>query len=617
MSDNQSVPGIAEQKATRRRQMGCIWIALAMAGLLLLVTIYVFTLWGASLRVSEETTYITEPLKSDGKRVDYFAAWEQETYPPNIATEENGYRLIVQHLGNAPEAPPHHAAEIRRKLGLPEELEPDMNYQDPEDFWQAYLDSDECDEAMLVRLIDEVPCNDPQGELRDRIYRPWTSQDLPAMEKWLRKNNAAIDIISEAVRKPVFRIPMARTNEDDQLLALLLPELQQTRAFARGLSVRANHRIGTGDIDGAIEDIVACRRLGRQIGPGGSLIHMLVGIACEGIACSIGIAGSLEHLPTKDQLQRLAANLEVLPPPAAVDEAMRFERYTALDIVQDLSMGKVPLNDWETLSQGPSWLVDWNVVAKRINEYYDALPSEDEFTRWAGDWRAIVLVKARSEWVAKAIASIMLPGLEVVDDAFWRRTCVDRLQQITLAMLLYECDHGTLPPAYAVDGNGDRLHSWRVLLLPYLGRQELYDKIRLDEPWNSEHNRQFHKQAVEFYQCPGANLEPGKTTYSVVVGPEMPFEGSQGKQLADFGPKSAKMILVVERSESVCWMDPTSDVPQTEADMGIKGDNVAIGDSHRGGSNFGFRDGVVLFLSDTIDTELFGKLLRGTADTIP
>ena len=67
--------------------------------------------------------------------------------------------------------------------------------------------------------------------------------------------------------------------------------------------------------------------------------------------------------------------------------------------------------------------------------------------------------------------------------AFWeanRRTiCGENVHRITLAMLLYEHEHGTLPPAWTVDADGNPLHSWRVLLLPYLGEQELYAKIRL------------------------------------------------------------------------------------------------------------------------------------------
>lgn len=55
---------------------------------------------GRSYRISKETTYMTEPLKADGKQDDYFAAIQQAAYPANTATDENGYRLIERHLGH-------------------------------------------------------------------------------------------------------------------------------------------------------------------------------------------------------------------------------------------------------------------------------------------------------------------------------------------------------------------------------------------------------------------------------------------------------------------------------------------------------------------------------------
>ncbi len=50
-----------------------------------------------------------------------------------------------------------------------------------------------------------------------------------------------------------------------------------------------------------------------------------------------------------------------------------------------------------------------------------------------------------------------------------RRTqCKNNLKQIGLAFHNYHDDHGVFPPAYTVDENGTRLHSWRTLILPYL-----------------------------------------------------------------------------------------------------------------------------------------------------
>ena len=60
-------------------------------------------------------------------------------------------------------------------------------------------------------------------------------------------------------------------------------------------------------------------------------------------------------------------------------------------------------------------------------------------------------------------------------------------------------------------------------------------------------NRQFHAEDVPFYRCPSDPVaQTGQTTYSVVVGPHMPFEAGEGKRLADFGPHSDDMILLVE-----------------------------------------------------------------------
>lgn len=605
----------------RRRQLGCIAVGLAMLAGLLFVTAYVGFFRSVPLKISKETTYITEPLKSDGRRVDYFAAWEQETYPKNIATEENGYRLIVEHLGTSPDASPEHAAQVCRKLGLPGEPVPDMVFQEPGDFLRVYLDSDEFDEALIDMLMAEGPQHDPDEMLTERAYRPWALDDLPMMETWLEENDAALDLIVEAARKPTFRMPFARRHEDEQLIALLLPEIQYARSFARGLSVRAHFRIGTGDIDGAIDDILACKRYGRLVGPGGCLVQVLVGIAIEGIADSIGIAGSLEHPPTRQQLERLVEGLNDLPPESEFAEAMLFERYMTLDFVQAMATGTGSLDDWGLQSQMPREIgLDWSLIARRINGYFDTMPVGNQLMRPAWKWEALVSARARSEMYADMIAALTLPASEAAEEALRRRACVDRMHRITLAMLLYHCDHGALPPAHTVDTNGNPLHSWRVLLLPYVGQRKLFDKIRLDEPWDSEHNRQFHKQLIEIYQCPSSGLKPGQTTYSVVVGPDTAFQAGQGKQLSDFGPKSAGMILIVERRSPGCWMDPTLNVPQEVAEEGVNesaSGNDAIASPHPGGANVGQRNGSAQFLSEIVDPETLKGLLRGTVDRMP
>ena len=300
---------------------------------------------------------------------------------------------------------------------------------------------------------------------------------------------------------------------------------------------------------------------------------------------------------------------------------MQFERYVTLDLLQYTAEQPAILGEMGLPVSMPRHIgLDWNMIARRFNEYFDRSLAGGGPPSPSPNAMAIVSLHARSEMVADAFSACMLASAPAIFEAVERTTCVDRMHRITLAMLRYECEHGALPPAYMADATGKPLHSWRVALLPYLGQQELYDKIRLEEPWDSEFNRQFHEHAVPFYQCPSAKLGAGKTTYSVVVGPDVPFEGSEGKKLADFGPQSPQMILLVEQADPGCWMDPRYDVPQAAADVGINeagGRRTAIGSPHPGGVNVGYRDGSVVFASETTDFEHFQKLLRGTAGCIP
>ena len=81
----------------------------------------------------------------------------------------------------------------------------------------------------------------------------------------------------------------------------------------------------------------------------------------------------------------------------------------------------------------------------------------------------------------------------------------ERMQRVVLGVQRYrEANGGAYPAAYTVDAEGKPLHSWRVLILPYLGDAEsaLYEQIRLDEPWDSEWNSQFHAQTPTVFVAP-------------------------------------------------------------------------------------------------------------------
>src|SRR5262245_23624397 len=66
------------------------------------------------------------------------------------------------------------------------------------------------------------------------------------------------------------------------------------------------------------------------------------------------------------------------------------------------------------------------------------------------------------------------------------------LRQIGIAVHEYIDHWKCFPPAYLADAAGRPAHSWRVLLLPYLGYEELYKQYDFNEPWDGPNNSRLH-----------------------------------------------------------------------------------------------------------------------------
>ncbi len=606
-----------------KKRFGCL-ARLAKFGLVLLIILSPFIYWNflrePALRISKETTYIIQPLRDNGSRVDYSAAIEQQFDLQDLASEDNGYRLIVRALGEAADDEQDEArtACFYAKMELDPTIKPALTYVETHEFLQEY-----CEERGL---------NDEQAwELARKVYSPWTCDDLAMLTPWLEQTNPVLDLVAEAVRKPVFRLPLKQADFAEVFgEAVSLGEWPRLRAFARMLQARANYRIGTGDIDGAVDDVITLNRLGRHLERQGSVLASLIGVAIQGIGRSVGVADNLGRPPTAEQLQRFLEQLDSLPPRKDIDRLLLVQRYHILDRLQALAHGDLPLADLaagtdptlEILAEAADYVsVDWNIVARKFNTEYDALEKAVTVTPpellSPRDLYRSLFIGARSHRVADLVCGLCIPSVQATREAMCRCGCIDNLQCIALAMLLYERDHGTLPPAYSVDSNGKPLHSWRILLLPYLGKEDLYAKLKLDEPWDSEHNRRFHETPIGIYQCPSAELSLGQTNYSVVVGNTSAFQVGEGKSLADFGKH---LVLVVERCQPICWMDPASEIDQATATRGINhhaNGTSGIGSHHPGGMNAAFRGGGVRFVSETIERAAWQGLLDGTAEELP
>jgi prepilin-type processing-associated H-X9-DG protein len=200
---------------------------------------------------------------------------------------------------------------------------------------------------------------------------------------------------------------------------------------------------------------------------------------------------------------------------------------------------------------------------------------------------------------------LLLPATQSAREAARRAQCTNNLKQIMLAMHNHLAANNAFPRDIT-DKDGKPLLSWRVAILPYIEQAELYNKFKLDEPWDSPHNKELLKEMPTTFQCPSrAKPEPFTTAYRGFVGPAAIFETGQDIGLASVTDGTSNTIAVAEASEAVPWSKP-ADLP---FDQQAKPSLYGAGSSHPGGFNCGFADGSVRFIKNSIDKSVFKALI--------
>jgi hypothetical protein len=157
------------------------------------------------------------------------------------------------------------------------------------------------------------------------------------------------------------------------------------------------------------------------------------------------------------------------------------------------------------------------------------------------------------------VVALLLPARRAAPEAARRNQCLNNLRQIAIAIQNYTKVNGHLPPAYTVDAEGNRLHSWRTLILPYMEEVPLYNRIDFSKPWDDPANALAREQYIPAYLCPSAPYdEDNFTTYLAVVGPNCVFSGPNSRKLSEVTDDSEYTLMVVDapHDRAVHWMSP-------------------------------------------------------------
>ena len=150
--------------------------------------------------------------------------------------------------------------------------------------------------------------------------------------------------------------------------------------------------------------------------------------------------------------------------------------------------------------------------------------------------------------------------------AVQRSAAMNNLHQLALAMHMYQDANGSLPAVANFDKKNKPLLSWRVHLLPYVDEGKLYREFKLDEPWDSEHNKKLIAKMPNVFANPYNTklAADGKTTFLAPI-----YKDAQGicavftgdktgiaiQNIPD-GTSNTVMLADVDDDAAVIWTKP-------------------------------------------------------------
>lgn len=208
----------------------------------------------------------------------------------------------------------------------------------------------------------------------------------------------------------------------------------------------------------------------------------------------------------------------------------------------------------------------------------------------AGDQFSVSL-KIDQPGILDAVAGMALPAIMAAQGAAQITNDKNSLKQIGLAMHNYHDVYGHLPVAsegIKTDKDGKPLLSWRVHILPFIEERELYEQFNLDEPWDSENNKDLIEFIPQVYVMKGGP-DDGKTMVQAPIGEGSIFGGDKevGFRNITDGTSNTIMVVVTKPEKAVPWTkpadlafdakDPAADLQATPAGyLALFGDGAVL-----------------------------------------
>jgi len=231
------------------------------------------------------------------------------------------------------------------------------------------------------------------------------------------------------------------------------------------------------------------------------------------------------------------------------------------------------------LTRNALWLIDFNVFMERINQHFDGQREENFDVRAfasQSSWNllAYLSIRSRTILIHDSVGLLTMKGVRTSGRS---RECPANMQLLTLALLLYEKEHGSMP-------DGD----WREAIKTAeraAGRKPAGDAPK-DLPADL-------RPPLFVFRCPShPGLAEDETTYAMVT------------DVPNVVPSPTQILLVETRE------------PQKDGRIAFEQATFenSLSNHHGGDINVGLRSGAIRSLSKDINPVELRKLFDGSSE---
>lgn len=234
------------------------------------------------------------------------------------------------------------------------------------------------------------------------------------------------------------------------------------------------------------------------------------------------------------------------------------------------------------------------------------------------------------------LLALALPAVQQAREAARRSQDMNNQKQIALAMHVYHDVNKTFPRGTAKEAaelKVDERLSWIASLLPYLEQDRAYQKLALNEKWNSDKNRQVTDLKIDVFLNPAIPVKgPANVSHFVGiagVGKDAAMYKSDDKRAGVFGydretpitgirdgTSNTIMILGVKERIGKWGQGGPGTIRGLTAQPYVNGPD-GFG-TNPAGVNAAFCDGSVRFLSKNIDPKVLEALVtKNGGEAVP